>query len=221
MADQDPDRAKLEEIAQKASRVAHDLNNVVSVILGYANLLVEQVNADSPARRMAEEVQSAAHQAAALTRTMVELRREQKALEKSRAEGGVAAPAPAPAPAPKTGSTVLIVEDDPGVRRLAESILTRGGFTVLLAAEGSAALKLAEGHPGSIDLLLADVVLPGTGGGDIVTRVRTLRPQVRVLFMSGYSQEGNPETGSAFLPKPFSADVLLSRVKSMLGEPRS
>lgn len=218
MADQDPDRAKLEEIAQKASRVAHDLNNLVSVILGYANLLVEQVSADSPARRMAEEVQTAAHQAAALTRTMVELRREQKALEKSRAEGAVAAP---PVEAPKRGNTVLIVEDDPGVRRLAESILTRGGFTVLLAAEGGAAVKLAEGHPGSIDLLLADVVLPGSGGGDIVNRVKTLRPEVRVLFMSGYSVEGNPETGSAFLPKPFSADVLLSRVKSMLGEPRS
>lgn len=214
----DPDRQKLEEIAQKASRISHDLNNLVSVILGYANLLVEQVNADSPARRMAEEVQSAAHQAALLTRQMVELRREQKALEKSRAEG---APAPQQPVAKTAGNTVLIVEDDPGVRRLAESILTRGGFQVLLAAESTAALALAEAHPGSIDLLLADVVLPGSGGGELVNRVRTLRPEVRVLFMSGYSAEGMPETGSAFLPKPFSADVLLSRVKSMLGEPRS
>ena len=213
---EDPDRAQLEEVVRKASRVAHDLNNLVSVIIGYANLLLEQVPANSPARTMAEEVQTAAFQAADLTRQLVELRREQKALERAR-EGG-----PARVPErPGGGNTVLIIEDDPGVRRLAESILTRGGFQVLLAAEGKAALALAEGHPGRIDLLLADLVLPGTGGSELVSRVRRLRPEARVLFMSGGSSAGAPEPAGTFLPKPFTAELLLSRVKHMLGGARS
>lgn len=212
---------RLAEVAARASRVAHDLNNLVSVILGYSNLLLDQVDADSPARRMAEEVQQAAFQAAELTRQLVEIRREQRALE---SPGAIPA-APRAATVPRRAHvqspgdlTVLIVEDDPGVRRLAESVLTRGGFQVLLAAEGQAAVSLCERHPGSIDLLLADVVLPGQGSRDLIARARALRPEMRVLFMSGYESDGIPDAGASFLPKPFTAEVLLSRVKRVLGD---
>ena len=208
------------EMAARASKIAHDLNNIVSVIIGYSNLLLDVVPADSPGRRMAEEVQRASLAAAELTRQLVEVRREQKALEEGTAAPTaipVYEPPPASGPASDPGlTTVLVLEDDAGVRRLAESILTRGGYRVLLASEGEAAVALCERHPGAIDLMLADMVLDGQASGELVKHARKLRPTMRVLFMSGYSQEGPPADGAQFLPKPFTADVLLKRVRSLL-----
>lgn len=209
--------AQHDELARQTSRVSHDLNNLVSVILGYASLLVDQVSPDSPARRMAEEVQTAAYQAADLTRQLVELRQQQKELERALAPAAEATPGLSPKPAGlSAASTVLIVEDDPGVRRLAESILSRGGFHVLLAPEVDTALALCSAHPGAIDVLLTDVVMPGGGARELVDRVLAIRPAVRVLFMSGYAADEVPESGDAFLSKPFTAEALLAHVKRLL-----
>ncbi|HMQ34208.1 MAG TPA: response regulator, partial [Chloroflexaceae bacterium] len=139
---------------------------------------------------------------------------------------GVAAPeAPAPgAPLPRAVTeTVLLVEDDDSVRALARGILARQGYTVIEAADGPAALAAAEAHPGPIDMLLTDVVMPGgLNGVQLAAALRGRRPQVRVVFMSGYADnapvgQSLRPAGDRYLQKPFTpaqlARALAERMK--------
>jgi two-component system, cell cycle sensor histidine kinase and response regulator CckA len=132
-----------------------------------------------------------------------------------------AAPPAGASPAPNEG-IVLLVEDDPAVRRVAERILVRDGFRVLQAANAAEALELAGAHAERIDLLLTDIVLPRMKGGELATRLRRARPGLPVLLMSGYSEEAfegerlvAPEL--PFLQKPFSAEGLSRAVRDALG----
>src|SRR5205823_4146717 len=104
--------------------------------------------------------------------------------------------------------TVLVVEDEAAVRALIGRTLRDCGYTVLEAARGPEALRLAEQHPGPIHLLVTDVVMPGLGGRQVAERLTALRPGVRVLFISGYTDEavlrhGVQGSGMALLQKPF------------------
>ena len=120
--------------------------------------------------------------------------------------------------------TVLIVEDSGPVRRLVERTLSRKGYTVLAAESATAALRHCSRHDGAIDLLLTDVVLPRMPGPEIARRARQLRPDIRVLFMSGFtddtlSQHGLTGSEPDLLEKPFSSTSLLSRVRQALDAP--
>ena len=122
--------------------------------------------------------------------------------------------------APGGGETILLVEDEDSVRDLAREILEARGYTVLPARDGSHALEIAEGHPGAIALLLTDVVMPGMSGPQLAHRILTVRPTVRVLYVSGYtdraigSGEGPPAV--ALLQKPFNPGVLAGKVRETL-----
>jgi two-component system cell cycle sensor histidine kinase/response regulator CckA len=123
------------------------------------------------------------------------------------------------APLESHGETVLIVEDEDSVRRLAKQVLSRAGYRVLEAADGREALAAANQFPGPIHLLLADIVLPGLSGVVVAEKLRILRPEIRVLFTSGYSSEthGGFINGAApLLPKPFSRELLLNEVGRLL-----
>lgn len=118
-------------------------------------------------------------------------------------------------------ATVLLVEDEPLVRAATSRILDTAGFQVLEAGTPDAALTLATQHPGAIDLLLTDVVLPGMNGRDLAARIGRQRTGVKVLFMSGYTDDAFSTTelgdvGAAFLAKPFSPERLLQRVDEVL-----
>lgn len=130
------------------------------------------------------------------------------------------AEAPAPAPAPPA-KTVLIVEDDPGIRALMKKILTRQGFAVMEAAGGEEALMLSEAQPGEIHLLITDLMMPQMGGREVSERLRAQRPGIKVLFVSGYTddpmiQSGQLPEGTEFLQKPFTLGALLEKVNSIL-----
>jgi two-component system, cell cycle sensor histidine kinase and response regulator CckA len=117
--------------------------------------------------------------------------------------------------------TVLVVEDEDGVRAPVRRILVAHGYRVLEASDGPSALHIAEVHAGKIDLLLTDVVMPGMNGGELARRLRGLRSGLRVVFMSGYSAEavathGVLSPGAAFLQKPFSVEELLERLREAL-----
>ena len=123
--------------------------------------------------------------------------------------------------APRGTETVLLVEDEEGVRALASRILERHGYTVLEARNGRDALSIASRHTGPIDLLLTDVVMPEMGGKRLAEALTLRDPSLRVLFISGYTDgdisrrgELNPDT--AFLQKPFTARSLLTRVREVL-----
>ncbi len=121
---------------------------------------------------------------------------------------------------PKGNETVLLVEDEVLVRDLARRLLSQQGYRVLEAASGVEALRLLErGDP--CDLLLTDVVMPGLGGREVVDRVRVHRPDLRVVFMSGYSDSSIFDTGhmsphETFVHKPFSPHDLLLTVRAIL-----
>ena len=118
--------------------------------------------------------------------------------------------------------TVLVAEDEDGVRQLAVESLQRRGYRVLSAASGEEALKVAAAHQGTINLLLSDVVMPGMKGPELADRLRQLRPGIRVLLMSGYAADvvTPSDLGDAsLLPKPFSPSVLGKAVRSILEVP--
>jgi DNA-binding response OmpR family regulator len=119
---------------------------------------------------------------------------------------------------------VLVVEDDHAVRAIARTALTRQGHHVLTAGDAAEALAVARAHPGPIHLLLTDVVMPGMGGRELAERVVAERRGVRVLFMSGYTEDevlhrGVSAEAMAFLPKPFTPEELAARVRAVLGAP--
>jgi two-component system, cell cycle sensor histidine kinase and response regulator CckA len=119
--------------------------------------------------------------------------------------------------------TILVAEDESAVRAFVRTILEPEGYTVLLAENPAQALALLEGHPGHVDLLLTDVVMPGSSGGELAARLKALRPGIKVVFMSGYTGEAISrhavlEPGVAFLQKPFSCDGLLEKLRTVLDE---
>jgi PAS domain S-box-containing protein len=130
----------------------------------------------------------------------------------------------ATAPLPSTGSeTILLVEDEPSVRRLARLALEGRGYKVLGAEDGLTALSLAERHRGPIDLLITDLVMPGMSGRELADLLHGHRPGLRVIFMSGYVEHAELRTalvrgGGAFLQKPFSMVDLAAKVREVLEE---
>jgi len=132
------------------------------------------------------------------------------------------APAVPPAPTRLTGDeTILIVEDEAAVRDLAKQVLVRAGYTVMTAANGGAALLLCEQHAGKIHLALTDVVMPGMGGRVFAEQLAKRRPDIKVLYMSGYTDDaidhhGALDPGTHLITKPFSLTDLRRKVRELL-----
>ncbi|MFZ5891132.1 MAG: PAS domain S-box protein [Myxococcota bacterium] len=117
--------------------------------------------------------------------------------------------------------TLLLVEDDPAIRLATRKILVRLGYKVLESDTPAAALELGRVYVGSIDLLLTDLVMPGSSGRALAGQLRALRPKLRVLFMSGHTddaviREGALEPGCAFVQKPFSSASLAHKLRALL-----
>jgi CheY-like chemotaxis protein len=128
-----------------------------------------------------------------------------------------------PNDAPRPQRTILLVEDDDAVRGLLHHVLEREGYTILMAGDGPAGLAVAQTHSGPIDLLLTDIVMPRMTGRQLADEVRTCRPELPVLFMSGFADSGTvqlwQERGrEGLLLKPFRPAELVVRIKGMLGE---
>jgi len=132
-----------------------------------------------------------------------------------------------PAPASESTSlaygqeTVLVAEDEEGVRGLVRDILERHGYTVLEAREGEHAIRVCEQYPGPIHLLVADVVMRQVNGKELVERVTPIRPGMRVLYMSGHTagtvaEHGVLNSDVTFLEKPFSPEAFIIRVRKVL-----
>jgi CheY-like chemotaxis protein len=117
--------------------------------------------------------------------------------------------------------TILLVEDEPALRSLTKRILSSAGYTVLDANSGDEALAVLAAHTGPLHLLLTDVVMPGMSGRDLATRVVGMRPGIRVLFASGYTDDaifrhGVLDDGSRFISKPFAPGELRRKIREVL-----
>jgi PAS domain S-box-containing protein len=137
----------------------------------------------------------------------------------------VEAPAEEDRQRPATASTggtetILLVEDDQRVREVAGAILRRKGYTVLDASDGTAALQIAKQYGQHIHLLMTDMVMPHISGAELAQRLARMRPEIKVLFMSGYAEDviachGLPESAAAFLPIPFTAEALAQKLREL------
>ena len=133
---------------------------------------------------------------------------------------------PVPRAAARGTETVLLVEDQDDVRQLALKALQSNGYRVLEAKNGGEALMILDRHEGPLDLVLSDVVMPGMSGRELAERLKLTRPDLRVLYMSGYPNEvlakrGIMEPGIDWIAKPFGPDELSTRVRAALGPLRA
>jgi hypothetical protein len=122
------------------------------------------------------------------------------------------------------GETVLVVEDDQAVRDLTIRMLERLGHKGLAAADGIGAIEIANAYPSTIALLLTDVVLPNMSGVEVAATLVASRPDMRVLFLSGYTENsvlnsGVLKAGIDFLPKPFTLEALALKIRDILARP--
>jgi CheY-like chemotaxis protein len=221
----------LEEANKTSSYVAHELNNLLTVIQINTEFLLASTSENPESAEELDEIQRASKRASILARQLLASSRlepfDPKLAEaalsgkhrrtptsKSRA---VSANRP-----PRTAETILLVEDEAAVRNLAKKILAQKGYRVLEASDGAIALRVAAGHVGEIDLVLTDVAMPNLGGRGMVEELRELSPGLRVLFMSGYpKEEVFPDKDTAkntpYLQKPFTSETLFLEVRSALG----
>jgi CheY-like chemotaxis protein len=137
------------------------------------------------------------------------------------AAGAAARPAARAEPSPRGSETVLVVEDEPAVRRLIVDVLRAAGYRVIEAPNGDEGRKAAEAHEGPIHLLLTDVVMPRMSGQALAATLTRSRPGMRVLFMSGHAEEATGPQGvldaNGLLEKPFTPTTLVRRVHETLG----
>jgi CheY-like chemotaxis protein len=116
---------------------------------------------------------------------------------------------------------VLVIEDEPAMRELTRRILARNGYQVITADNGLAAIEVAASHPGAIDVLVTDVIMPQKPGKEAADRIRALCPAIKVLFMSGYTHglldtQRVLEAGINLIEKPFTETSLLAALREVL-----
>lgn len=237
----------LQASARQQARVAHDLNNLLTVVLGYSDLLSRGID-DPQLRSLAGEIGSAARRAAALTQELLESSVRASADPLTRpagdgpgdgrgAPGGVAAgDGPAVAvgadpgdvgsmdgevwpPGRTLAGRVLYVEDEPALRQAGQEALVTAGLDVVAAESAEMALTIMERDP-SFDALVTDIALPGLTGVQLTRALRPTHPDLRVLFVTGYSGEADadhtPAPGDPVLRKPYRPDALRLQVAELL-----
>jgi DNA-binding response OmpR family regulator len=132
-------------------------------------------------------------------------------------------PVPSPVAEAQPLETILVVEDEANLRRLTRQFLENRGYTVLDAADGAAAVQICVAHQGIIHLLLTDVIMPGMNGRELAKRVSEIRPNTKVLYMSGYTENaighnGTLDAGIKLLQKPFTLQALQAKVREVLDQ---
>lgn len=218
----------LDEANKTAGFVAHELNNLLTVIQINTEFLLESTGGDPTSAQELDDIQRATRRACILARQLLASSRlepfdrglAEAAMRKKSAAGTTSAATASKEP--RVAETILLVEDEAAVRSLAKRILSQKGYRVLEASDGAIALRLAAGHVGEIDLVLTDVAMPNLGGRGMVEELRELSPEIRILFMSGIPKEDVfPDKAAAnrmpYLQKPFTAETLLSEVRAALG----
>jgi CheY-like chemotaxis protein len=241
---------ELQSFADVAGSAAHELNNLLTVIRMNADLIEGTLkDAKLPASEAAD-IRQAAERAEALTKKLLLTSRRarpqptgldrgvgtvplpgsplKESEEDIAARGSVDAETDGVRPLkhgePTGRETILLVDDEKSLRSLGKRVLSAAGYRVLEASDGAMALRVAAEEVGEIDLVLTDVEMPTLGGRGMVDELHELSPGIRVLFMSGYTDNellrrglGSPE--NEFLQKPFTAESLCAAVRSVLAKP--
>jgi CheY-like chemotaxis protein len=241
---------ELSSFADLAGRGAHEMNNLLTVIRMNADLLEMMLRDAKQSTQEAVDIRQAAERAEAITKKLLLTSRrvlpqptglDRKATNillpgsplkespEQRHDREQAESASRTVRELKHGvhtgrETILLVDDEKALRRLAKRILSENGYRVLEAADGAMALRVAAEEVGEIDLVVTDVEMPNLGGRGMVDELHELSPGMRVLFMSGYTdneilRRGIRSGETEFLQKPFTAESLRAAVKAVLDKP--
>ena len=210
-------------MAAQIGSMVHDLRNVFSAVRGFATVIAQDLRPDDPAREDVEQILKAVDHGTDVTQRLA-------AIGAPAGPEGAGQGATIEAEQDRSGSwklqqprrsaTILVVEDDDLVRMMTVRVLRRNGYATLEAATAEDAEARAQEHPEGVDLLLADVGLPRSGGPELAARLRQRWPSLKVLFMSGLGmaavlEHGLPP-GTALMEKPFAPRALLDRVDDLL-----
>jgi PAS domain S-box-containing protein len=209
---------RTDAVARRALEIAHDFNNLLTIIHGYAQLLTEKSSDPTQAAQIRELTQ-AADRASGLARQLLAFSRQQS-LDPPRVRAADSAVTHDRATA-SHDRVVLVIEDQAPVRALVRRILEREGFGVLEAAEAADAEAIFDEHKAAIALVVTDVVMPHEKGTDLFRRLASKKPELRVVYMSGHSEESalddDARSGSGrFIAKPFTAAGLIGVVHDAL-----
>jgi len=241
---------ELHTFADLASRGAHELNNLLTVIRMNADIIESSLGEAKLSTQEAGEIRLAAERAEAITKKLLLTSRRVLPQATGLDRGASSVPLPG-SPMKESGEetadresagrnsskvrrlkhgaptgreTILLVDDEKSLRKLGKRVLTEAGYHVLEASDGAMALRIAAEQVGEIDLVLTDVEMPTLGGRGMVDELHELSPGLRVLFMSGYTdneilRRGIQKSETDFLQKPFTADALRSAVRAVLSKP--
>ncbi len=217
----------------RPNRLAHDVNNMLGVIIGHVDMALRGVRPSDPLYPDLVAIQHAAQRAAALMKEMRTFGAAPPAItapvssaavsaEADIAAASSASEAPPPGGAEGQRRTVLLVEDEPAILTLVTHILRGQGYAVLRSNSATEAIAMAEAHTGTIDLLLTDVMMPEMNGRDLSHALRASNPGLRTVLMSGYTAElmaahGVLDADVLFLQKPFAIGALTAVVQKALG----
>jgi CheY-like chemotaxis protein len=208
---------QLEAAAELAGDVAHDLNNVLTIIIGYTDLIRRRAGEDTETSGLCETILSAARQATDLSGQLLAVSRPEPAEEEGEPVTVQVATA-APADRPRT---ILLVDDDAQVRALGRDILERDGYHVVEADGAATALGALQKLGHEVDLLLTDITMPAMTGEQLAKQARDAVPELPVLFFSGYPDGPEGVTDRlgesiAYLAKPFRSVELRRGVRALL-----
>jgi PAS domain S-box-containing protein len=238
---------KMEAIGRLAGGISHDFNNLLSVILGHSDILEEHLGSNVRLRKSVEATRSAAERAAALTKeigkgTGLGLSMVYGIIKQNNGyimaysepgrgttfkiyfpRSGESLPAPhkVEKEIPGGTETILVVEDELALRELACVLLQEAGYTVLESSGVEDAIAIAKDSDRTVDLLLTDVVMPRLDGRELANQLVALRPNLKILFMSGYTDDvivhrGVLKHGTVLVQKPFTKATLLRKVRETL-----
>jgi CheY-like chemotaxis protein len=241
---------ELHNFADLAGRSAHELNNMLTVIRMNADLIEATLNQAKLPASEAVDIRNAADRAEALTKKLLLASRrtlpQPTGLDRGittvplpgsplrESDEDVAARESLEAKAGRVGrlkhgaptgkETILLVDDEKALRKLGKRVLSQAGYRVLEASDGAMALRIAAEEVGEIDLVLTDIEMPTLGGRGMVDELHEMSPDIRVLFMSGYTdneilRRGIRTSETDFLQKPFTAESLCAAVRSVLAKP--
>jgi PAS domain S-box-containing protein len=217
-------------VSTRVRDVSHDLNNALTVISGCAELALDGLSSDHSLWSKLQEIRRASQRACELGREMLACTRvETQGVELASIDPVSKVEQVAPGLVidqgkPWPAETLLIVEDESVVRTATAEFLSGVGYQVLTATNGQEAIERIQAHPGKIHLVITDLVMPDTSGTKLAERLASVRPEAKVLFVSGYSEDvaekqGVPDPSKNFLQKPFSFQALGDKVRELVREP--